>query len=78
MPGPKTCLEELFCRVLGHLIEDGCVVKIANDLFCDGDSPEEVIHNWGHVLAALNEIYLRLTATKTVICPHSTTLFGSI
>ena len=30
MPGSETALEELTCRVLGHLV----VAKIADDLYC--------------------------------------------
>ena len=32
MPGSETCLEELMSRVLGDLIQEGCVAKIADDL----------------------------------------------
>ena len=33
MPGSETCLEELMSRVLGDLIQEGCVAKIADDLY---------------------------------------------
>ena len=33
MPGSKTALEELTCRVLGYLLEEGVVVKLADDLY---------------------------------------------
>ncbi|PFX17944.1 hypothetical protein AWC38_SpisGene17719 [Stylophora pistillata] len=33
MPGSETSLEELMSRVLGDLIQEGCVAKIADDLF---------------------------------------------
>ena len=33
MPGSETALEELTCRVLGDLLEDGVVVKLADDLY---------------------------------------------
>ena len=32
MPGSETALEELTCRVLGDLLEEGVVVKLADDL----------------------------------------------
>lgn len=32
MPGSETALEELPCRVLGHLLEQGVIAKIADDL----------------------------------------------
>ena len=33
MPGSETALEELTCRVLGDLLEEGVVVKLADDLY---------------------------------------------
>ena len=40
--GSETALEELMCRVLGDLIHEGVVAKIADDLYCVADSPEEL------------------------------------
>ena len=76
MPGSETCLEELMSRVLGHLVEEGCVAKLADDLYCGGNSPEEALHNWSRVLEALNANNLRLSATKTTICPKTTNILG--
>ena len=45
MPGSETALEELMCRVLGELIQEGIVAKIAGDLYCGSDTPEELHHN---------------------------------
>ena len=53
MPGFETCLEELMSRVLRDLIEEGHVVKIDDDLYCGGSTPEEALLHWCHVLAAL-------------------------
>ena len=33
MPGSETAFEELTCRVLGDLLEEGVVVKLADDLY---------------------------------------------
>ena len=52
-PGSDTCLKELLSRVLGDLIQEGCVTKLADDFYCGGDTIEELIHNWEHVLQAL-------------------------
>ena len=76
MPGSETALEELMCRVLGDLIQDGCVAKIADDLYCGGNSPEQLLQNWTRVLHALQRNNLRLSASKTIICPKSTTILG--
>lgn len=76
IPGSESALEELMCRVLGDLIQEGRVVKLADDLFCGGNSPQEVLDNWRLVLEALHACDLRLSASKTVICPRSTTVLG--
>lgn len=78
MPGSETALEELMCLVLGDLLVSGKVVKIADDLFCGGDTPEEVLHTWSLILSVLEKNGLRLSARKTRICPLSTTILGWI
>ena len=63
MPGSETCLEELMFRVLGDLIEVGCVAKIADDLYVGGNSSIEVLANW-RVLALLQKNNLRFPQPK--------------
>ena len=62
------------CRALGDLLQDGCVAKVADDLYCGGNSPAELLVNWRKVLMALEKCNLRLSAKKTIICPMSTTM----
>ena len=76
MPGSETALEELMCRVLGDLLTAGVVAKIADDLYCGGNTPEELLLNWSLVLQALHKSGLHLSASKTVISPLSTTVLG--
>jgi len=76
MPGSETALEELMCRVLGDLIQEGYVAKIADDLYCGGTTPEDLLSTWTRVLDQLDKCNLRLSPTKTVICPRSTTILG--
>ena len=78
MPGSETALEELMCRVLGDLIQDGSVAKLADDLYCGGNTPEELLLNFKKVLHALQACNLPLSPCKTVICPRSTTILGWI
>ena len=78
MPGSETALEEVMCRVLGPLLRDGSVAKIADDLYCDGNTPQELLHNWKRVLHALHKCNLRLPAHKTIISPKTTTILGWI
>lgn len=78
MPGSETALEELMCRVLGPLLQAGFVAKLADDLFCGGNSFEELLSNFTSLLEALHQCDLRLSSKKTVICPKTTTVLGWI
>ncbi len=78
MPGSETTLEELLNRVLGDLIQEGVVTKIADDLHVGGDSPSSLLFNWSRVLKALHDNSLGLNASKTIIAPETATVFGWI
>ena len=78
MPGYETSLEEMMCRILGDLIQEGCVTKLADNLYCGGDSPKTLLSNWRRILKSLDSCNLRLSATKNIICPKSTTILGWI
>ncbi|CAH1266400.1 B4GALNT2 [Branchiostoma lanceolatum] len=76
MPGSETALEELMPRTLGDLLMRGMVAKIADDLYCGGNTYEELLTNWSAVLTALQSCDLRLSPSKTIICPAKTTILG--
>ena len=76
MLGSETALEELVCRVLGNLLEEGVVAKIADDLYCGGNTPQDLLQNWQKLLQALHKCDLRLSASKTIINPQTTTILG--
>ena len=76
IPGSEVALEELLSRVLGHLIQEGIVAKIADDLYVGGNSGEELLNNWVKVLEALDRCDLTLSRSKTIINPRSTTILG--
>ena len=76
LPGSESALKELMSRVLGDLIQDGKVAKIADDLFCGGATPGEALETWRLVLQALDRCDLHLSPSKTVICPCSVTILG--
>ena len=78
MPGSETALEELMCRVLGDLIAKGKVVKLADDLYCGGNTPSELLQNWQELLHALRSCNLNLSASKTVIAPKEISILGWI
>jgi hypothetical protein len=72
----NTALEELMCRVLGDLLHEGVVAKIADDLYCGGDTPLELLENWRRVLQALHSCSLAVSASKTIVAPASTVILG--
>ena len=43
--GSETALEEMMCAVLVYLIQEGCVTKVGDDLYCVADSPENLLSN---------------------------------
>ena len=63
---------------LGDFIQEGCAANLADDLYCGGDTPEELTFNWSRIMKALSRCNLRLSAAKTVVCPKSTTILGWI
>ena len=78
MPGSETALEELMNRVVGHLVQEGVLAKIADDMYCGGDTPEETLATWSKVLECLADNNLGLSASKTIIFPKSTVTLGWI
>ena len=60
MPGSETALEELMYRVLGDLLMENRVAKLADDLYCGGDTLTELADNWSQLLMALDKSSLRL------------------
>ena len=71
-------MEELTCRVLGDLLEEGVVVELADDLYCGADTPSQLVNILSRVLEALNKCNLKLSTSKTIIGPRRTTISGWI
>ena len=78
MPGSGTTLKELLNRVLGDLIQEGAVTKIANDLHVSGHSPSSMLLNLSWILKALQANNLDLDASNTITAPEMMTMFGWI
>lgn len=78
LPGVEIALEELTCLLLGDLVKENKVAKLADDLFIGGDTPEELLLNFEQVLHRLLESNIKLSPTKTIIAPKSITLLGWI
>ena len=78
MAASETALEGLMCRVLGDLVQEGYVAKLADDLYCGANKLQDITVKWQLVLEALQRNNLRLSPSKTVICPKSTSILGWI
>jgi len=78
MPGSESALEELMSLVLGDMIMAGKVAKIADDLYCGGDTPRELIENTRELFSRLSKNRLSISAHKTVLVPASATVLGWI
>ena len=76
MPGSEIALEELMCCVLGDLLKERIVTKLADDLYCGGNTPDELITNWQRVLEALHRCELSLSPAETIIAPKKTVILG--
>ena len=76
MPGSETALEELLCRVLGDLLEEGVVAKLADDIYCGGNTIAELQQSVRRLLQSFANSGLRLSAAKTTMCPTTTTILG--
>lgn len=76
IPDSETALEELMCRVLGDHLQAGVVAKIADDVYCGDNSPDGLLQNWITVLQALHKANLRLSTSKIIINPKTTSVLG--
>ena len=76
LPGVESALEELTCLVLGDMVRDGKVCKLADDLVIGGDSVEEAHDNFTEVLHRFQVNNLKLSPTKTSVAPKSVSILG--
>lgn len=76
LPGVESALEELTCLVLGDLVKEGRVCKLADDLFIGGNTVQEAMDTFKLVLHKLQENNIKLNPAKTVIAPKTVTVLG--
>ena len=76
IPVSEVALEELLSCVLCHLIQEGIVAKIADDLYVSGNSEEELLNNWVKVLEVLNNCDLMISRSKTIVIPKTATILS--
>ena len=63
-------------RVVGHLVMEGCVAKVADDCYCGGETIEEAISAYERLLIAFSANDLVLNPTKTTIFPKRCVILG--
>ena len=78
MPGSSEWLDELMSRVVGHLVMEGHVLLIADDLYVGANNIPTLLSAWNDLLTALSKNNLVLSAVKTVIVPATTIVLGWI
>ena len=76
LPGSEAALEELLSRIFGDLIRDGKMVKVADDLFMGAKDAEALSGIWREVLRRLQLNGLKISPSKTKVCPASVTVLG--
>ena len=52
------------------------MIKLADDLYCGGNTPRELASNFSRLLATLDSCNLKLSPSKTVVAPSSTSILG--
>ena len=78
LPGSECALEELTTLLFKDMIDQGKVVKMADDLFFGGANDEELLQNFEEGLSILHKNNIKLNAKKTIIAPKSVTVMGWI
>ena len=76
LPGVEVALEELTNLLLGDMVKEGRVAKLADDLFIGGNTVQELQENFQLVLQKLLDSDIRLSPAKTFIAPASVILLG--
>lgn len=67
-------MSHVFCDYL----EEGFQMINADDMYVCGNDVNETIHNWSRILKRLEENNLKLSASKTILCPKRTAVLGWI
>ena len=78
LAGSESALEQLLSKILGDLIMEGQVIKLADDLYAGADNPQDLAKIWDSVLNRFMMNGIKLSPKKTVICPRSTEILGWI
>ena len=63
---------------MGDLLQEYVVTKLADDVYCAGNTLQELQYNWERVLQVFAKCELHLSPAKTIIVPHSAIILGWI
>ena len=69
-PGSETDLEEFICRVVGEHIQAGLVSKLADDLYCGGNSPDKLLEKLDQGIKS-SAAQTKLRDNKEINLPNS-------
>lgn len=76
LPGVEVALEELTCLIVGDLVQQGKVCKLADDFIIGGDGVQELKQTFQVVLQRFLENNIKLNPSKTTIVPKSVAVLG--
>ena len=76
--GQSEELDELLAKILGVDIKEGKAIKIQDDIIIGGDTQEQTIKNYAHILEKLYLANMRVEPGKTIIFPKSVDIAGWI
>lgn len=62
--------------LLSHMLQAGSMAKLVDDLYLGANTPTELLDSWPELSSILDECRMGLSASKTIICPTSTTILG--
>lgn len=65
-------------RLLGHLLQQGKIAKLADDLYIGANTQAKLVSHWQEVLTILHKTGMGLAPAKTTIAPSQTTILGWI
>ena len=77
MPGCSEALAELVAQVFGDFIHEGFFVHQHDDVHvCANDIYTELLTKWRNVLHRCRENSIKISPTKTVVCPKQVISLG--
>ncbi len=76
MPGSECALDEILSRLAGDLLQEGSVLRTADDIYVGSDNLHELFATWEKLLIRLQQADLRLSGSKTEVLPSTCMILG--